>query len=172
MKLQLAMMFVAVATMAIFPTTARAASNDTATTDPAKLEPPHALPLAVAASASAPAAAVGAQPQLNNDLGEIWQEDDREVLIRNARRAKDNNGAAAGGSAGGGGGGAGAGSAAGKKGKGVKKAQRQSGAKATVSPAAAAAAAASSSSAVATGRREGAGAEKSGANGTKIPPSK
>lgn len=158
MKLQIAALLIGVVSMSVFPAGARAASNVTAATDlvqSSNLEPPHALPLAVA---SAVPAAPAAAAQLNNDLGEIWQEDDREVLIRNARRAKDNNGGAAAG-----GGGAGAGSSAGKKGKGVKKAQRQSGAKATVTPAAASAA----------GPSRGDGAvQKSGAESTKIPPSK
>lgn len=43
-------------------------------------EQPHALPLAAAAEG----------PQ--NVAGEIWQEDDREVLIRSERGAKSNGG--------------------------------------------------------------------------------
>lgn len=136
---------VTVATMSVFPvgiggTDVVAPTPDSQSTE---LEPPHALPLAVAgsgtvsaaaasapdASASVATAAAAAQPQLNNDLGEIWQEDDREVLIRNARRAKDNNGqgsgAAAAGAAGGAGGSA---AAAGKKGgKGEKKKTQRGG---------------------------------------------
>lgn len=40
---------------------------------------PHALPLTAEAQ--------------QNTAGEIWQEDDREVLIRSVRGAKNNNGA-------------------------------------------------------------------------------
>lgn len=146
---------ITVGMMSVFPVVVRgtdvvAPTPDTQSTE---LEAPHALPLAAsgvaaapavsatsAAAASAPidavaavagatAAAAAAQPQLNNDLGEIWQEDDREVLIRNARRAKDNNnngggsGAAGAGATGAGGaGGSTAAAVAGKKGgRGEKK---------------------------------------------------
>lgn len=43
-------------------------------------EQPHALP-------------VTAAEVKQNTLGELWQEDDKEVLIRNVRGAKNNNGA-------------------------------------------------------------------------------
>lgn len=65
----------AVASLSIFPT------KTLGTTD-VQPEEPHALPLA-----SAPAAAIATQ----NNAGEIWQEDDREVLIRNERGTKNNS---------------------------------------------------------------------------------
>lgn len=50
------------------------------TTDVQPHEEPHALPLS-----SAPAIAT------QSNAGEIWQEDDREVLIRNERGTKNNS---------------------------------------------------------------------------------
>lgn len=51
------------------------------TTEPAELEEPKILPLTDAKTASN-------DPKLG--VSELWQEDDREVLIRNSRGAKDN----------------------------------------------------------------------------------
>lgn len=65
----------AVASLSIFPT------KTMGTTD-VQPEEPHALPLA-----SAPAGAIATQ----SNAGEIWQEDDREVLIRNERGTKNNS---------------------------------------------------------------------------------
>lgn len=65
----------AVASLSIFPT------KTLGTTD-VQPEEPHALPLA-----SAPAGPIATQ----NNAGEIWQEDDREVLIRNERGTKNNS---------------------------------------------------------------------------------
>jgi len=62
----------AVASLSIFPT-------KTLGTD-IQQEEPHVLP-------SAPAGAIATQ----NNAGEIWQEDDREVLIRNERGTKNNS---------------------------------------------------------------------------------
>lgn len=78
--------------MSVFP----AGIRGTPTTDvqpPGELEPPHALPLTAAVAAAAPSAA---KSPSTAGLGEIWQEDDREVLIRNERGAKNNNGGAGG----------------------------------------------------------------------------
>lgn len=55
------------------------------TTETAELEEPKILPLQEAKS-------VNNDPKLG--YSELWQEDDREVLIRNERGAKDNNGQA------------------------------------------------------------------------------
>lgn len=65
----------AIASLSIFPT------KTLGTTD-VQPEEPHALPLA-----AAPAGAIATQ----NNAGEIWQEDDREVLIRNERGTKNNS---------------------------------------------------------------------------------
>lgn len=65
----------AVASLSIFPT------KIMGTTD-VQPEEPHALPLA-----SAPAGVIATQ----SNAGEIWQEDDREVLIRNERGTKNNS---------------------------------------------------------------------------------
>lgn len=65
----------AVASLSIFPT------KTLGTTD-VQPEEPHALPLS-----SAPAGAIATQ----NNPGEIWQEDDREVLIRNERGTKNSS---------------------------------------------------------------------------------
>lgn len=66
----------AVASLSIFPT------KTMGTTDVQPHEEPHALPLS-----SAPAGAIATQ----SNAGEIWQEDDREVLIRNERGTKNNS---------------------------------------------------------------------------------
>lgn len=177
MNLLLTTLVIAVVSMsAVFPSGVRAATVTTAgDAQPIELEPPLALPLAATGAAAAVASvastassagvaaadavavpvAPAVAPQLNNDLGEVWQEDDREVLIRNARRAKDNGGAS------GGAGAAGQAAGKGKGGKGGKKAQRQSAAKA-----AAAAAAAAKATAAPTVANEKA------VEGSKIPPSK
>lgn len=55
------------------------------TTETAEIEEPKILPLQDAKS-------VNNDPKLG--YSELWQEDDREVLIRNERGAKDNNGQA------------------------------------------------------------------------------
>lgn len=55
------------------------------TTETAEIEEPKTLPLQDAKSAND-------DPKLG--YSELWQEDDREVLIRNERGAKDNNGQA------------------------------------------------------------------------------
>lgn len=60
-----------IASLSIFPT------KTVGTTD-VKPEEPHALPQAAA-------------PAVQNLPGEIWQEDDREVLIRNERGTKNNS---------------------------------------------------------------------------------
>ncbi|XP_037045445.1 uncharacterized protein LOC119080931 isoform X2 [Bradysia coprophila] len=64
----------AVASLSIFPT------KTMGTTD-VQPEEPHALPLASAAGVIA----------TQSNAGEIWQEDDREVLIRNERGTKNNS---------------------------------------------------------------------------------
>ncbi len=66
----------AIASLSIFPT------KTLGTTDVQQPEEPHALPLS-----SAPAAVIATQ----NSAGEVWQEDDREVLIRNERGTKNNS---------------------------------------------------------------------------------
>lgn len=82
------------ATVSFFPTQTFGTGAETE-------EKPHALPLV--AAAGAPATDVA-----QSVAGEIWQEDDREVLIRSARGANKNNGGSsnganvAGGNAGGG----------------------------------------------------------------------
>lgn len=65
----------AVASLSIFPT-------KTLGTKDVQPEEPHALPLA-----SAPAGVIATQ----SNAGEIWQEDDREVLIRNERGTKNSS---------------------------------------------------------------------------------
>lgn len=72
----------AVASLSIFPTKIQ---GSTTTDQQPELEPPHALPLLVAGVSAA------AQPIQQNNGGEIWQEDDREVLIRNERGTKNNS---------------------------------------------------------------------------------
>lgn len=70
----------AVASLSIFPQrtlgTTDVIVQQTHADEP--LEPPHALPLQAAAS-----------PNTGGD--EVWQEDDREVLIRNERGTKNNS---------------------------------------------------------------------------------
>lgn len=75
----------AVASLSIFPT--KTVSTTTDVHHLHEQEPPLALPLTSSLGAGAAAIA-------QNNGGEIWQEDDREVLIRNERGTKNssNNG--------------------------------------------------------------------------------
>ena len=75
----------AVASLSIFPTK----TFGTATTE-IDQEQPHALPLS-AGPVQASALASPAAAQLPTSIGEIWQEDDREVLIRNERGTKNSS---------------------------------------------------------------------------------
>lgn len=84
----------AIGTASFFPRSVHGASSssDKQDTD----EVPRALPLTAAASgvAAAPqaAAAAGIQNAKQIVTGEIWQEDDHEILIRSERGVKNNNG--------------------------------------------------------------------------------
>jgi len=79
-------------------------------------EKPQALPLV--AAASAPATDLS-----QNVAGEIWQEDDREVLIRSARGANKNNGGTASGANAAGNAGGGGNNGSGNSGSGKKEKQ-------------------------------------------------
>lgn len=84
-RLQMNMLLIsifAVASLSIFPT--KTVSTTTDVHHQHEQEPPLALPLTSSLGAAAAAIA-------QNNGGEIWQEDDREVLIRNERGTKNSS---------------------------------------------------------------------------------
>lgn len=80
--------FLAIASLSTFPTKTFGSTDLTQ-----KDEPSVGGGAAAAAAVAQPAlpAGVPVVPQLHSGVEEIWQEDDREVLIRNERGAKNNN---------------------------------------------------------------------------------